>query len=85
MPHDHSWEDDEDGHNKPGPPLPPNPQFKAPNTDSTSGTGIKKIVGGIAGTATVGVVVYLGAKWAVAAIFAPSTGGGSLIVASAIP
>ncbi len=83
VPHDHEWYDDDDGNNTEDPEWqPPNPGFQAPGSDNDNST---KIVAGVAGTVAVGYVIYVGVKWIIAALAAPATGGGSLIVAGATP
>ena len=83
VPHDHEWYDDDDGNNTENPKWqPPNSGFQAPGSDNDKST---KIVAGVAGTVAVGYVIYVGAKWIIAALAAPATGGGSLIIAGVTP
>ena len=83
VPHDHEWYDDDDGNNTEDPKWqPPNPGFQAPGSDNDNST---KMVAGAVGTIAIGYVIYAGAKWIIAALAAPATGGGSLIVAGVTP
>ena len=83
VPHDHEWYDDDDGNNTEDPKWQhPNPGFKAPKSKDDNSA---KIVAGAISTAAIGYVIYTGAKWFIAAIAAPATGGGSLIVAGVTP
>ena len=83
VPHDHEWYDDDDGNNTEDPKWqPPNPGFQAPGSDNDNST---KMVAGAVGTIAMGYVIYAGAKWIIAALAAPATGGGSLIVAGVTP
>ena len=83
VPHDHDWYEDDDGNNKQDPKWQyPNPGFKAPDSNDDKTT---KMAAGTVGTLVVGYGIYLGLKWAVAALAAPVTGGGSLIVAGVTP
>ena len=83
VPHDHEWYDDDDGNNTEDSNWqPPNSGFQAPNSGNDNST---KMVTGTVGTVAIGYVIYVGAKWIIAALTAPATGGGSLIVAGATP
>ena len=83
VPHDHEWYDDDEGNNTQDPKgQPPNPGFQAPGSNNDNST---KVVAGVVGTVAIGYVVYVGAKWFIAAIAAPVTGGGSLVVAGVTP
>ena len=87
-PHDHQWYRDENGNWKPGPSLPPNPQFKSPtetNNGRTNGLSKMERAGAVAGGIAVGYIIYAGIKWTIAVIATPATGGGSLAVAGAMP
>lgn len=84
-PHDHEWKDDDNGNNKPGPPLPPNPNYTAPGGSKSGDISHKETIGNAATLTLVCVVAYVGIKWILATIAAPVTGGGSLVVASITP
>ena len=83
VPHDHDWYDDDNGNNTENPKWqPPNPGFKAPGSDNGNS---QKMVAKTLGTIAIGYAVYTGVKWFIAALTAPATGGGSLIVAGVTP
>ena len=83
VPHDHEWYDDDDGNNTEDPKWQPtNPGFKAP--DSNKNDSAKKAIGAVGGV-VLGYVVYVGVKWVVATLAAPTTFGGSLIIAGVTP
>ena len=82
-PHDHSWYDDDDGNNRPGPPLPVNPSFHAPEvTNSNDASSDALYVGG---ALVGGVALWYVVKWSIAVALALETGGASVGLAAAIP
>ena len=86
VPHDHEWKDDGNGNNHEDPNgLPPNPGFQAPNSKKSIDDNVTKTVAATVGTAAVVYIAYLGVKWVIAAVAAPATCGGSLIVAGVTP
>lgn len=84
-PHDHQGGKDEKGNNTlVNGPQPVDEKYHAPKQNSSltkSNETTKNIATGI----VVGVVVYQVAKWALATISAPVTGGASYYVASVMP
>lgn len=85
VPHDHDWGFDENGKWQPGlpypsPPGPLKPQESQSNSNSYGNEVITAVGIGIGG-----VILYEFAKWGIAAILAPSTLGGSIIIAGVTP
>ena len=78
VPHDHDWGLNEDGNWAPGPGY-PTPQ------EATAHAQIAAGLAGAGAATLVGYGIYLGVKWALAAILAAPTGGGSLVVAGVTP
>ena len=87
-PHDHRGGKDKDGNNTlVGGPQPVDEKFHGPDQLSLQRQNNinEKTVYGVGGGLFACVVVYQVAKWAIATIFAPATGGGSYVFAALTP
>ena len=84
-PHDHQGGKDDDGNNTLiNGPQPVDDKFQAPD-QSVYYKENENVMGYVAVTVVAGVAVYQLAKWAIATIFAPVTGGASYVVAAIAP
>lgn len=85
VPHDHDWGFDENGKWKPGPAYPSPPGPLKPQEFQSNNNGWSDEVLTAVGMGIGGLILYELTKWGIAAILAPGTMGGSIIVAGAAP
>ena len=85
-PHDHQGGKDKNGNNTlVGGPQKPNDKFQPPEQCSQANINCSKALDDIAIGTAIGIVAYQIAKWAIATLLAPATGGGSYVAAGLAP